>query len=147
MVETVLTGLAVEAGVIPLARGDVDLVAFVRESADAARRIAGSGRITVEDTPEPVVVYVDADKLRQVIHNLLLNAVRHTPDAGAVTVTVSGEPDSAVITVDDDGTGVPPELRDEVFERFRRGARRSAGTGLGLFIVRTIVEAHGGSVG
>ena len=79
---------------------------------------------------------------------LLENAVRHTPPGTHVHATVAARDGEVVFGVDDDGPGVPPELRDRVFERFTRGAgdRGSSSSGLGLSIVRAVAESHGGSV-
>lgn len=97
---------------------------------------------------QPVQVLGDETELRRVVRNLLDNARRHA--AGGIAVAVADGPDGVVLTVDDDGPGIAPERRAEVFERFRRldDARGAGdgGAGLGLAIVRSIVEAHGGSV-
>jgi signal transduction histidine kinase len=88
-------------------------------------------------------MWVDADKLDQVLGNLLENAVRH--GAGTVTIVVEPAGDGASVTVTDEGEGIPDEQRDRVFTRFWRSGRRG-GTGLGLYIVRGLVEAHGGQI-
>jgi len=106
-------------------------------------------------------VFADQDKLRQVLANLLENAVRHGD--GRVTVTIDAAESSAsesassapaagetgsdlvAVTVDDEGAGIPPEMLGRVFTRFWRGNRRG-GTGLGLYIVKGIIEAHGGTI-
>jgi signal transduction histidine kinase len=88
-------------------------------------------------------MWVDADKLDQVLGNLLENAVRH--GAGTVTIEVEPEGHGAAVTVTDDGEGIPDDQRDRVFTRFWRSGRRG-GTGLGLYIVRGLVEAHGGQI-
>lgn len=147
MVETILSALAVEAGAVPLVRRDVDLVRFLHEAATSAGTVAEGRRITVRASSVPLVVPVDEDRLRQVVHNLLLNAVQHSPPGMPVEVTLEPHRDGAVIAVIDQGPGVPVDAREAVFERFRSGVRRGSGTGIGLFVVRTIVEAHGGSVG
>ncbi len=147
MVDTILSALAVEAGAIPLTRGDVDLGGFVDGACTSLRRTVSTHAIATAIPAEPLVVHVDADRLRQVLHNLVLNAVRHAPGDTTITVSVRRVDDHALITVDDQGSGIPTQLRDEVFERFRRGERRGPGTGLGLFVVKTITEAHGGAVG
>lgn len=92
----------------------------------------------------------DANRLHQVVSNLLTNARMHTPAAVAVDVSVASEGDSAVLTVRDHGPGIPDEAIEQIFERFTRldegRARSDGGTGLGLSIVRSIVESHGGTV-
>jgi signal transduction histidine kinase len=148
MVDTILSSLAVEAGAIPLVRDDVDLGPIITDACVSLGRTVRSHSITTAVPDQPLVVHVDSDRLRQVVHNLVLNAVRHTPENGRIIVTLRRVDDHALITVDDEGAGVPEALRGEVFERFRRGGeRRGPGTGLGLFIVKTITEAHGGAVG
>jgi len=147
MVDTILSSLAVEAGAVPLHRDDVDLPSFVIGACRSLARTVRDHTVATRVPDHAVVVHVDADRLRQVVHNLVQNAVRHSPPDSTVTVELRAEDDHAVITVDDQGPGVPAALRGEVFERFRRGERRGPGTGLGLFIVKTIVEAHGGAVG
>src|SRR5206468_633278 len=84
----------------------------------------------------------DAARIRQVIVNLLSNAIRHTPSGGSVTVAVTAP---ATVTVTDTGEGIPPELLPHVFDRFAKGAN-SPGSGLGLAIAHDIVRAHGGKL-
>lgn len=112
-------------------------------------RPAGEGRqIAVEvDPAAPSSVRADPRRVEQVLTNLVDNALLHAPDA-AVEVTVAAGPDSGVVvTVADDGPGIPPELREHVFEKFGRGdATAPGGTGLGLFIARGLARAHGGDV-
>jgi signal transduction histidine kinase len=145
MVETILSALAVESGVIPLTRRDVDLVPFLRDAVVSVSAVSQGRSIRLAGSPAPLVVEVDADRLRQVVQNLLLNAAQHSPEGGAVVVELTADENNAVIAVSDDGPGVPEGMREAVFERFRQ--RRRSGTGIGLFVVRTIVQAHGGSVG
>lgn len=101
--------------------------------------------------PEPAVVAGDADRLRQVVDNLLVNAVRHTPPGTPIEVELRHDGDFAVIGVRDHGPGIPPEERSRIFEPFYRSdpsrSRATGGEGLGLAIVETIVRAHGGRVG
>ncbi|WP_280490141.1 sensor histidine kinase, partial [Nocardia farcinica] len=92
----------------------------------------------------------DEDRLRQVLANLLNNALTHTPPDAAVTVRLTPEPDEVILAVADTGPGLTPEAAERVFERFYRTdvsrARASGGSGLGLSIVQALVVAHGGSV-
>jgi two-component system sensor histidine kinase BaeS len=112
----------------------------------------GAGRGTrVRVVAEPVVVSADEDRLGQVLGNLLQNALRYASTApGAVQVTVRRSSRMALLVVEDDGPGLPPEALDRVFDRFyrvdRARSRIQGGTGLGLAIVRHITEAHGGRV-
>jgi signal transduction histidine kinase len=91
----------------------------------------------------------DAYRLAQALQNLAANALRHTPDGGQVTLTSTSDPGGVRLTVRDTGPGIPPEHLPLIFERFYKAdaARRSAGgSGLGLSIVKAIVERHGGSI-
>jgi two-component system, OmpR family, sensor kinase len=96
---------------------------------------------------EPVVVEAVRDELHRLVLNLLENAVRHTPPGTRVSAGTTRVDDDAVITVEDDGPGISPELEHRVFERFVRGGRDGGrGSGLGLAIVRAVAQFHGGTV-
>jgi signal transduction histidine kinase len=115
--------------------------------ADAERR---QQSLTVQLTPDPVVVDADAVRLVQVVSNLVDNAVKYTPDAGHINVAVTADGHEAVIVVQDDGAGIPSERVDSIFEPFvqlsesRHAAR--GGMGLGLSLVRRLTVLHGGTV-
>jgi len=94
-----------------------------------------------------VTTWIDAPRIRQVIENLLQNAVKFTPPGGRVDVSTRVSGDHAQIIVQDTGIGIPPADLNRVFEKFYRttnGARFANGTGLGLSIARSIVTLHGG---
>jgi two-component system, OmpR family, sensor kinase len=144
----------------PLKLSEVDLTQLVVESVSDEKVMAPGHNWRLELPDEPVVVNGDASQLRQVLMNLLSNARKHTP-AGTTVVTGVGRTagGAALITVTDDGGGIPAEFVDHVFSRFARadaarkgtgnqaGAAAAEGTsGLGLSIVESIVEAHGGRV-
>lgn len=135
----------------PLARDEVDLTRLVIEATGDARAAAPAHRWLLELPEEPVTVRGDGSRLHQVIANLLANAGSHTPDGTSVTVALRSLPAGVELSVTDDGPGIPPELAEEVFERFSRvdkgRSRASGGTGLGLAIVRAVVTAHGGTIG
>jgi len=103
-----------------------------------------------DDIDGPVVKRADSDRIRQVLTNLVNNAVRVTPAGGEVRITVSGTPDQATVEVADTGPGISPEDVSHVFERFWRAdrarGRHSGGSGLGLAVARQIVLDHGGSI-
>ncbi len=152
LVEDLLLLARLDAG-RPLERGDVDLTKLVLESVGDARVTAPDHRWLLELPDEPVVVPGDEQRLHQVVSNLLSNARRHTPAGTRVTVGahLAADGRNAVVTVTDDGPGIPPELIGGVFERFARGdsarTRASGGAGLGLSLARAIVEAHRGRIG
>ena len=136
----------------PLAREPVDLTRLALDATSDARVAAPDHRWQLELPDEPLLVRGDEHRLRQVIANLMSNAARHTPKGTEVTVslTTGPVPDAVVLTVADDGPGIPAELQPTLFERFVRGdssrSRAAGSTGLGLAIVDAVTSAHGGSV-
>ncbi|MEW9529761.1 sensor histidine kinase [Microbispora sp. NPDC049125] len=135
----------------PLAREETDLTRLVIDATGDARVSAPGHRWRLELPEEPVTMAGDADRVYQVVVNLLGNAVAHTPPGTTVTVAVREPgPGGVELTVADDGPGIPPEVQGEIFERFVRAdrarSRASGGSGLGLAIVRAVVAAHGGTV-
>jgi two-component system OmpR family sensor kinase len=134
----------------PLALGDVDLSRLVVDAVGDAHA-AGPEHVWLLDVPdEPVTATGDAARLHQVLANLLANARTHTPPGTRVTTALAATPREAVVTVSDNGPGVPAALLPDVFDRFARGddsrTRGAGSTGLGLAIVAAVVEAHGGTV-
>jgi len=132
----------------PLERRPTDLVEIADAAVDVARVAHPSRPIDLE-APESVVVLADAARVRQILDNLLSNAVTHTPPGSAIHVRVRTEEDGAALEVEDEGPGIAEEDAESVFERFYRGdpsrSRESGGSGLGLSIVAALAEAHGGS--
>ena len=102
----------------------------------------------VQELPEPVEAEVDSVRLGQAVNNLLDNALKYTPEGGRVTLEARAEPGGARITVTDTGPGVPAAEREAIFRRLYRGdaSRSQRGLGLGLSLVKAIVESHQGSV-
>ncbi|MFS0895661.1 sensor histidine kinase [Microbacterium sp. 179-I 3D3 NHS] len=130
--------------------GTVDLAQLALEGLSDARPTAADHHWVIEVPDEPVTIVGDAGRIHQVIANLLANARTHTPAGTTITLAVTREGEEAVLRVHDDGPGIDPALRDELFARFARGdssrARQTGGTGLGLAIVKAIVEGHGGDI-
>jgi signal transduction histidine kinase len=110
--------------------------------------VTGDGvHVSVQVSPEDLVAVADQDRLRQVVVNLVDNAIRHSPAGARVSVLASpGPPPGLQLEVCDEGPGIPPEERERVFQRFTRGATSAGGTGLGLAIARWAVELHGGAI-
>jgi two-component system OmpR family sensor kinase len=133
----------------PLNREVVDLSDVVRQSVTGFEVAAPQRRVLL-DVPGPVTVVGDRHRLRQVVDNLVGNAVSHTPDDVSIRVGARIEGDQAVLTVHDDGPGISPDDVGRIFEPFFRSdpsrARATGGAGLGLAIVSAIVVAHGGTV-
>ncbi|MER6911693.1 HAMP domain-containing sensor histidine kinase [Streptomyces sp. NPDC000594] len=134
----------------PLAPEPVELPLLVVDAVSDARTVGPDHRWRLELPDAPVCVAADPARLHQILVNLLTNARTHTPPGTTVTAAVREEPDSVVVTVSDDGPGIPPELLPQVFERFAKGdtsrSRAAGSSGLGLAIVRALAVAHGGSV-
>ncbi len=133
-----------------LVYGTVDLTQLALEDLADARPTAPEHHWSIDVPDEPVVIIGDAGRMHQVVANLLANARTHTPPGTRVTLSVAREDEQAVLTVRDDGPGIDPSIRDELFARFARGdssrARQTGGTGLGLAIAKAIVEGHGGTL-
>ena len=121
-----------------------------RAVSDAQFRDKGVHQFTVDMPPVPCFLTIDQGRMQQVLENLLSNAVKYSPDGGDITVSLTLGQQSAVVAVADQGIGMTLEQQEHVFERFYRVDHSDAairGVGLGLSIVKYIVEAHGGSVG
>jgi two-component system OmpR family sensor kinase len=133
----------------PLEQDPVDLGRIARDACADAGAVARDRRITL-DVPEPVVITGDDLRMRQVVANLLSNAMVHTPPGTPIEVHVGSESGRAVLTVVDHGRGLSEEETRRVFEPFYRAdpgrSRDRGGSGLGLSIVAAVVAAHGGSV-
>jgi signal transduction histidine kinase len=140
-----------EAGRLAFDRGEVDLGQVASEAVEAARPTAEKGEVELALEAEPVrPITGDRDRFAQMLDNLVSNAVKFTPPGGHVDVRVAERGDHAVVEVRDTGLGVPAEEQERLFQRFFRAStatsRAVPGAGLGLTVVKTIVDAHGGEV-
>jgi heavy metal sensor kinase len=150
LVNSLLLLARADAGEIAITREPVDLASIAREVAELFDPVAEEkGVDLVTEATEPVTVTGDSSRLRQLVTNLLDNALRFTERGGSVAVRVGRSEELAKIQVRDTGRGIPSEHLSHVFERFYQAdaARASGGCGLGLSICRWIVQAHGGSIG
>jgi len=141
LVEDLGTLSHAEAGALELRKERVDLGELVRDVAAALPRTVAV--VVPADLP---AVEADPVRIRQVLLNLLANALRHTPEEGAVAVELQASPQRILIRVRDSGSGIAPEDLPRIFERFQKGSD-SRGSGLGLAIARKLVLAHGGEIG
>jgi two-component system sensor histidine kinase BaeS len=141
---------AADAGDLRLHRSPVDVDDLLEQVAEAHRGAAETAGVRLSCQLEPLTVSLDGNRLRQLVGNLVANAVRHTPPGGTVTIRSALLAGELTITVADTGTGIAPADLPKVFDRFWRAddsrARSTGGSGLGLAIARKLAEAHDGTV-
>ncbi len=147
MVTTMLDIEHIEMGADgALHKQPVDIAGLIRESVAAMTLDAGKRHISfrVNEQPLPIVA-ADGDRIRQVLINLLANAVKFSPEQGTITIDMRADSEWISVTVSDEGEGIAQAQREQVFERFVRYGNKE-GSGLGLAICRAIIEAHGGDI-
>ncbi|HKQ64410.1 MAG TPA: ATP-binding protein [Methylomirabilota bacterium] len=136
-------------GKIELVRSEIEVAAAVRQCVVTLESTERLARHVLAVEAEPVWVQADAARIEQIVMNLLSNALKFTPEGGRITVRVGREGDEAVLRVSDDGAGMTAELLPSVFDLFVQGEGepdRRSGLGIGLTLVRRLVELHGGRV-
>ena len=140
-----------DAGAMPFDFQPIAVDDVLSRSVDAVRGVAAERNVTIEVATgaDPFLVRADHDRLIQILVNLLSNAIRFSPEGGAVQLSMRSHFDAVTVSVRDNGAGVPPEFARHLFGRFAQSSQRenaSKGTGLGLAICRQIVRAHGGEI-
>jgi signal transduction histidine kinase len=146
LLERVSEAEAISAGRVRSVRRPIDLAKVVRDTAAGFQR----GREIVVSCPsEPVMVRADAGRIRQVLANLLMNAAQYSPTESPIDVTLRATRTAATVSVRDRGPGIPARERPRLFQKFSRlsTAEATRGSGLGLYICRSIIEEHGGTIG
>jgi signal transduction histidine kinase len=149
MLNTLMDISEAESGTMQLQRERVVLADVVRRAVELYRDVADAKGVTLAvDAPDDVVVTADRTRLEQVAANLIDNAVKYTPPGGRVDVEVRRAAAAAVLQMRDSGAGIPPDELPRIFDRLFRGdtSRAERGLGLGLSLVKAVVEAHGGTV-
>jgi signal transduction histidine kinase len=151
LVNDLLVLTRADAGALNLQPESVNLAELARARCDRLGAFAEPRRVKLKvEAQEQVKARADADRLTQVLDNLLDNAIRHAPDESTVTVTIQREGNEISCTISDQGSGIPAEHLPFIFERFYRAessrARHAGGSGLGLAIVRSLVIAQGGRI-
>lgn len=148
MLDTLMDISEAETGTMRLAREDIDLAALVGEVAELYRDVAEDKRIAITSHATKITLRGDRARLRQVLANLVDNAVKYTPAGGSVEIETFQEDRSVVLLVKDNGSGIPPDEIPRIWDRLYRGdkSRSQRGLGLGLSLVKAIVQAHHGHV-
>jgi len=151
MVNSVLDVSKMEGTEMHLQLAPSDMAAVARETVDELESLVGARRLVRDWPDDPVMALVDRDVVARVMQNLLGNALKFTPAAGVITVSVEANDEMVRVAVSDTGPGIPREYRERVFEKFGQVEALSRGqkfsTGLGLTFCRLAVEAHGGRIG
>jgi signal transduction histidine kinase len=141
---------ALDARQLNLRPERVDLVPLVRESAESARKTTNRHEIRVDSSLETLVGMWDRDRLQQIFDNLFSNAIKYSPEGGPIRVRIEIVDDTARVALTDAGMGLGPDVLPRLFSRFYRSeiarGSRNPGLGLGLYITRSLVEAHGGTI-
>lgn len=137
-----------ETGRLELRRATVSLDDLVQAAIERMRLQAPGHELRLANPGPPQEIQVDADRVAQVLDNLLGNAVKYSPDGGVITVTVTQSADLVQLSITDQGPGIEPNAIPHLFERFYRASARevTGGLGLGLYIARSLVLAHGGQI-
>ncbi len=149
MLNTLLDISEAETGTMKLNREPVDLAELARHTVELYEDVAEERGVQLDASGvSPLVVPLDRNRMRQVLANLSDNAIKHTPAGGRVTISANTDGDAVVLRVDDTGVGIPADELPHIWERLYRGdkSRTERGLGLGLSLVKAIVEAHGGAV-
>jgi signal transduction histidine kinase len=138
-------------GQFELRRKETALKPILDETVSRFRIISPQHTVRLGEVDEDLKGVWDRDRLEQVLNNLVGNAIKYSPEGGEVTVSARRENDAAVVTVRDQGIGISREDRERLFDRFYRASPENrggaTGLGLGLYVTRRVVEAHGGTVG
>jgi signal transduction histidine kinase len=147
LVEDLRTLSLAESGALALHREATDVAALAREVAGSFGAQAEHGGVAIDASAAPQLPLADVDpvRAREILANLVANALRYTPRGGRVRIEARADDGAVAVTVSDTGAGIPPEALGRIFDRFYKSAE-SRGAGLGLAIAKQLVEAHGGRI-
>ena len=150
LIEDIIKLSHLDEGAEDMQREDIDLLAVARRQADNLSQAAESAQVSLSVSGESAVVNGIPQLLDAIVHNLCENAIKYNRPGGFVKVNVRREGGSALLTVEDNGIGIPPEQQERIFERFYRvdksHSKEVGGTGLGLSIVKHAIKLLGGDV-
>jgi len=139
----------ISAGVLKLKRQQIDLAQVAADAADRAALPAEKRIVSIKQDLDPVTVPADGELLQFAIYNLLVNAIKFSPESSSVHITLRSDQKTARLSVVDEGCGIEPVEQKHIFERFYRARQHNGaepGSGVGLALVKEIVTQHGGSV-
>jgi signal transduction histidine kinase len=148
MVDDLLDLTAIDRGRLTIRNTKTELRTLLEQVIERAIATRDRDRVVLE-APKPITVSADDLRIERVVANLIQNALKYTPSRSAIVVRLDGGATMARVSVTDAGPGIAPEERESIFEAFYRGASTSPhdGSGLGLYVSKRIVEAHGGRIG
>jgi signal transduction histidine kinase len=152
MISDLFTMTRIDEATLRLERRALDIARLAEECVEGIRNLAwNQSRVSIESLvpPDLPLVFADETRVKQIISNLLYNALRHTPEGGLVVLQARPVGDMVQVSTSDTGRGIPEDALPNVFDRYfqaERGERHVEGTGLGLAIVKQLVEAHGGTI-
>jgi PAS domain S-box-containing protein len=150
LIENLLSASKLQAEGLRLAISEVDLLELATRSVERFRTQTDHHTLTLHFSPDFPIIQGDEIRLRQVLENLISNAIKYSPKGGQIDITGTFDDDEVTISVKDEGVGLLPDQLERVFERFYRVedalSRSTQGTGLGLYLARAVIEAHGGRI-
>lgn len=150
LIDNLLDMSQMEAGALRIQREPTQLRRLVRESVEQAQRRTEAHWFVMDLPAELPRVWADPRRVRQVMNNILENAIKYSPNGGQITVTCEVDRENVIVSISDQGQGISPEYLERVFDRFFQvdgaSTRKLGGSGLGLAIAKGIIEAHGGTV-
>jgi signal transduction histidine kinase len=150
LIDNLLDASRLQAGQLKLDRSDVNLAEMAARVVREFRTQSNRHTFEVDFASEYPIVQGDAERLRQVITNLISNAIKYSPDSGKIIVSGRYDDSQVYVAVSDQGIGIPAGERERIFDRFYRVdsalSRRTQGAGLGLYLAKSVVEAHGGRI-
>jgi signal transduction histidine kinase len=149
MTNTLLDISRLEEGQVPLRRQVVNLVALVQQATERVAPLAADRQIRIERVAPPAlpVVWLDRDLMLRVIQNLLVNALKYSPRRTVVRVELGVDAATVRIAVHDQGIGIAAQYHDAIFRKYMQMGEHRGGSGLGLYLSKLVVEAHGGTIG
>ena len=150
LIDNLLDASRIQAGALELELGDVNLPQLMRQASERFATQTDRHRFVLDFPPSFPIVIGDEGRLRQVIDNLISNAIKYSPNGGTIRLGGWAEEDQVTAYVADEGIGIPPEEQSRLFSRFYRIdsslRRQTQGAGLGLFLCKSLIEAHGGKI-